>query len=364
MNFEQLPQTEDLTKDSSYKKILTTLLVVLGIVVVAGGVLGYFQYFKTESKEEIVSKAIENTKNIKSFSYDGQAQVTMEYIGDTSENIINFGLTEGVLEQLVKDGNMMFNLNFNGIFDSNNPENIKQKFEIGANSNIYEKETGLEIRKTDNSIYFKLNEGFLAGPFDLSSLAERWFKWDANELIDQMGMDGLYFSENSEVLDENTVKELGVDIRKQIARTTPTLLKFIDKPTIEKVNDIYTYHLELIADKEKINEIVNSYRSIIGEDDNLKFLESLDLSEELEEIALGVWIGKEDHLVYKFNLKLKYEDMEDAMITNGLIDLTTQIKDHNKQFEVEAPQQHESLQKFIEKVFKIFISSFTIPQNY
>lgn len=300
-------------QETPKKPKLLIVSAVLGLLIMAGGVFGYFYYY-AKSPEEVVKKMIEKTTQLKSFQYEGEIAIEE----DKEEALISF----------------------NGASDFHDSENPKVKFGLDFEADTLPQSVGAEARMIKDVFYFKINNIPPLGFFDLSSLEGQWIKADKKTVMPE---------EESENFAPEEI--LGEEFRKEQAEKMNEIFIFERKLPGEKINGVSVYHYEFSLKEEKLIDLVVDMNKESGmpppsEEELKEMREAFQKMESKGEL----WIGKKDFLLYKLTFSLDIQDEK----SQGKVSFVSRIKNHNEPVQIEVP----SPVKTFEEIFGGFGQSF------
>lgn len=299
-------------------KTLLAVVSILGILIIGGGVFGYFYYFQ-ETPEKVIEKMKTRLTEVK----------TLEYQGEISDFSINF------------------NINFNGksdVGDLNNPKGL-----FAFNIKQGESALGLEIRTIDKVVYIKLN-GLpnLAGSFDLSVLSNQWIKIDTAPIKED---------QKQQELTPEQVEKL-----KQIVKQAE-IFKVTEKLASEKNGEVNTHHYKFLIDKNELKKLIVDIIKVV-QDKTLTNEELAEFDKVLEAIeTLGgeIWIGKKDYLPYKILLMLKETAESKTAGQLQLMTVTLSFKNYNKPVQIDIPSSVKSIEEIFGQQLPEFQPNLQLP---
>ena len=310
------------------KKLIIISIVLLSIV--GGGILSYSQGWLSSSPEDVLSTAIQNMSENKTWHSEAGIMISAESEGETSTVFLN----------------MQENT------DKTDIENPKSdiKFDAELEMEGMSFSVGAEMKALgQKDIYFRITT-IPALPFldmlgiDFDQIKNQWIKIDEE-----------YF-ENS--LNQN---EVGQEIIELFADKEILIIgeEFGD----EKIDNINCYHYLVSLNKEELAIIIPELLEIIMQND-LSFEEFSEAEKQetlnemisnfdeflkkIGDINFGVWIGKKDKQFYQFQIQkeinageLYGEDM--GIDGNVNIDFKMNFSEFNKEMDIQSPEEYKSL---------------------
>ena len=323
-NSPQLPAEFQQPVEPKTKRSLFAVLLALGILLVAGGVFGYFYYFR-----ETPEKVIEKMKNrlseieIKTIEYQAEVKIAIE---PELKNPFFFTLTGK-----------------SDVSDQNNPK-LSFTFETNDQLGVIKG----EVRVINKVIYIKLNNlpNLVWGFLDLSSLSNQWIKIDIEAIAKQFGFEQrLEELQKQQKLTQEQIKKL-----KQIFNQTK-VLKVTEKLASEKIEGVDTHHYKFSIDKNEFKKLIKDISSI--QNKTLTDREFAEFDKALEAIELfggEIWIGKKDYLPYRVILNLKIKEIAEFQ-KGGQITITILLKNYNKPIQIDTPSPVKSIEEILRPLF-------------
>ena len=310
------------------KKLIIISIVLLSIV--GGGILSYSQGWLSSSPEDVLSTAIQNMSENKTWHSEAGIMISAESEGETSTVFLN----------------MQENT------DKTDIENPKSdiKFDAELEMEGMSFSVGAEMKALgQKDIYFRITT-IPALPFldmlgiDFDQIKNQWIKIDEE-----------YF-ENS--LNQN---EVGQEIIELFS--DKEILIIGEELADEKIDNINCYHYLVSLNKEELGIIVPELLEIVMQGNlSLEELSEAEKQETLNEmisnfdkfldkigdINFKVWIGKKDKQFYQFQIQkeinageLYGEDM--GIDGNVNIDFKMNFSEFNKEMDIQSPEEYKSL---------------------
>lgn len=314
------------------KTFLAIIIFAIGLLIISGGVFGYFYY--SRSPEKIVQKMIGRLAEIKSLEYSGElkAEIDRNLSGNSGKQSSDFSVI------------------FNGasdVYDLNNP---KSSFSLDIKTDaLGQEESSLktEIRNIGEVVYIKLNDIPDLGFFDLSFLKEQWIKIDADSLKRQLGLEEKL---NEEQKAQNLSPEQIEKIKSSFERNG--IFKITQKLADEKINGVNAYHYKFAVNKEGVKEIIiDAVKIVQNKTPNENEIEGLNKGLELIEFPENeIWIGKKDLLPYKISLNSTIKETKESKYSSNF-SLVLSFKNFNKPVQVDAPKEVKTLEEILMGVF-------------
>jgi hypothetical protein len=325
-NSPQFPAEFQQPVESKTKRSLFTVLLALGILLVAGGVFGYFYYFR-ETPEKVIEKMKNRLSEIEIKTIEYQAEVKIA--------------TEPELKN-------PFFFTLKGKSDVSDQNNPKLSFIFETNDQL-----GVikgEIRIINKIIYIKLNNLPNLGFLDLSSLSNQWIKIDTEAIAKQFGFEQrLEELQEQQKLTQEQIKKL-----KQIFNQTK-VLRVTEKLASEKIEGIDTHHYKFSIDKNEFKKLIKDISSVqnktLTDRELAEFDKSFDKALEAIELFGGeIWIGKKDYLPYRVILNLKIKETAEFQ-KGGQITITILLKNYNKPIQIDTPSPVKNIEEILGPLF-------------
>ncbi|XOB46799.1 MAG: hypothetical protein ACKKMV_01310 [Candidatus Nealsonbacteria bacterium] len=342
------PQSDISSVKPQKKKLTLIISVILGVMIIGGGVFGYFYYF--QSPERIVQKMTEKMTEIKSLEYTGQITVEIE----TSNLPALSPLGNGNLQQPKEPSSLKqtgkFSIDFSGASDLHDLNNPKALFKFDINTDVLPQSFGLEVRTIENITYLRLSNVPDLGFFDLSFLKNQWIKVDPEAIKKQFGLEKL----DEQLKEVQKEQELSPEQIEQIREVVASIKIFeiTEKLPSEKIDEANTHHYKFVIDKEGLIELFTEISKII-QNKSLTEKELQELNESLQAIERSegeIWIGKKDLLLYKILLSLNIKETEKTK-SEGKITMTVQFKNYNKAVQIDIPTSVKTLEEILGELF-------------
>ena len=329
-------------------KSLVIVISIIGVLIIAGGVFGYFYYFQ-ESPEKIIQKMSDRLTEVELSEFEGEikAEIIMPDLfgGAGAGDSVQPAPSQQI-------GNL--SINFNSKADISDLNNPRTSFAFNIRTDALKELTqedlvfGLEFRAIDQVAYLKLSNIPKLGFFDLSSITNQWIKIDAEGLKKELG------SEKSEkqVKKEQKQQWLSSEQIEKLKQVKAPIFKITDKLPSEKINGIKTHHYKLVGNKEGLKKFVINIISIV-QSKSLTEKEMANLDEGLENIeSFGgeIWIGKKDLLPYKIFLQASIKEIKEYK-ASGKLTLMILFKSYNKPVQINVPSPVKSLEQILDELF-------------
>lgn len=329
------------------KKILLSVIIIGGSLIIGGGVFAYLNYFQ-QTPEKVVKKMLLKLTEIKSFEYAGEANTEINQ-GDSTN--ANSDLSQP-LQLFSGKKQSKSSSQYSGaidIYDTANPK-VLVSFNIKTDAlPLAELAVGVELRVVDKVIYAQLSEAPNLGFFDLSSVQNQWIKIDMEAIKKQFG---------SKQLDDQLAKiqenqELSPE---QIERLKTTfeqaeIFKITEKLASEKISGVDTYHYKFTVSQEGLKKFIITSSQIFQK----RSLTETELAafnkgfETMGPVDGEVWIGKKDFFPYKITFELNVAETETSPA--GKISSVFSLKNFNQPMQIEAPAEAKSLQEITAELF-------------
>lgn len=338
-------QDKSISGDKKSRRLLSIILVV-ALLAVAGSLLGYF-YFK-DTPEEVIAKMSSRLAEIESLEYQG------EIIFETAADL----LTHDPVEEEMAVGLSMesFKLSSEGQLDIREEENPKMAFSLILEELAEEGDSfDLDIKSIDQTIYFRLNKLPDLRIFDLSSLADYWFKIDVESIGESFGIENIDELMNKQKLSSGQMEEMNQAFcQSEIIEVTKELAN-------EKVKEINAYHYEFLVDLDNLRNLIIETNEIAqGEPATEEEIVELDESlQTIKSINGEIWIGKKDLLPYKIFLEIETKET-DIYSYAGQMTMALSLKNYNQPMQIEAPPAVD-LEEMLEELFSAFEEPTSLP---
>jgi len=338
-------------------KSLLTVISIIGLMVISGGVFGYF-YHSQESPEKIIQKMVERIAAVRSLEYQGEIEsevATPDFFGGSGD------LPKSTQTEPNKQTSYS-SINFSGKSDISNLNNPKSSFAFNIRTDalkglLTEEDFvfGFELRGIGQFFYLRLGNIPDFRFFELSFLSDNWIKIDIESLKKQLGPEGL----EEQIKEAQKQQELTPEQIEGLVGVVSVakVLKVTDKLPSEKIDSVETYHYKFVVDRDNLIKLIADVNSII-QDKTLTENEIADLNKSLEIIesfAGEIWIGKEDLLPYKVSLETLIKETDKSK-TSGKLTLVTLFKNYNKPVQIDIPSPVKDLEEFLGELFGEFPS--------
>ena len=342
----QMPNLALPQHQPSYKRHLKAVLIaaLAGILVFAGST-GAYIYLKP-TPEKVFNQFYERLGEIKTLDYDGEvvAQVS------SGMSLTTF-LNGDVFRQKSEDRRIAGMEKYNARFDFTGSSDVqdldKPKYFLSFTITSEGLIVALETLFADNEFYLRLSPAPDLGIIDLSSIKNKWIKFDKKYLEQQLGTD--LSEESLSIEQKNRMKE---------AFLNANLFSIDEMMDDQVVNGVKSYHF-----KYSINK--NNYRDFVIKADEITYGRSLT-SEELEHIDESlrifeflpgeIWISKKDLMPTKIIGSVRAA--ENPMNVSGSFSFVLNLKNINQPVKIDPPLNFRS----IEDVVKEFTAN--LQQNY
>lgn len=339
--FESIKKSFSVNRKSlNFKKILIIIGIILaGIILVGGTVYGYNAYFY--SPEKNIEKMMIGLKDVRAVEYSGELKV----IANTPASALT----------IKKSSNFL--LVFSGLTDNINPADLKSSLILNLKSDVLgedEASIALEIRLISKLLYLKLTNIPSIGFFDLSSLSNKWMKFEQsiieegiknNETLNNKLGTSSSTPTQKQVLSEK-IDQLNIILKKK------GVVKVIETLKSETMEGQNTYHYKYSVDKSALKEVVPEANLLItGKSFTAEELSRSNKQlDQIEFIDGEIWIGKKDFRLYKVSLNVKTIASAEKPETNQ-INLVLFLKKFNAPAKIEAPQDAQSAMEILSSLF-------------
>jgi len=135
----------------------------------------------------------------------------------------------------------------------------------------------------------------------------------------------------------------------------------------ESLGNIQARKFSVTLDKEKILPTLKEINEILPQEAKLKENELKQIQEEIKKIEkmpiIYFYVNPSNELIYRisYSEEIKTEDLEYPVSLNLKVDFTN----HNKKFDIKAPQSYIELEKILEEISKNTLNQmyFEIPTS-
>lgn len=374
ITLEQIEQAEK--KDSKLIIVLSILLIT--VLLSAGGVFAYFQYFNTLNYDQVLAKMMANLVSIKSLEYNGEIKAEFSTTGiiptslnpqsnlmentvytidssstDATSSLIavnqasTTNLTQSSSTSSFVKPTANFTVTFSGNSDLVNVDNPKSSFLFKIGSDILTNENvalSAEFRNVGKSFYFKFNNLPKISLFDLSKFENQWVKVDYSEVKNRLT--GKASSSPVTGTDSNLTPEQLAQIK--TAFLASKIIKVTAVLPDETLDGVETYHYRFIFDQDEIKSLINQISKIVQDkeltpEENQKINQSFA---DLQSWPVEIWIGKQDFYPYKISLNPAIKSQSGSGDL-GQVKISLQFKNFNQPVRVVDPVPFKTVEEIM-----------------
>ena len=297
-----------------------TALVILGIILVSGGVFGYYKVARIPTGDELLDSSYRKVSSANTMHYDYSISITGFDSTDSSDQA-----SSGVLK-----------LAINGALDATNEENRKLSldFDLSLNSSYVKDSLSGSLKVIGENLYIKVdNLPSIWGSNDSSNpyavFMNSWVKFDMNNT------EGI-----SPSLSQLTGIKSGIDKKRQ-----EEFKEVFDKASVlnatsvesgEKINGQSTYKVAFDLNRPGfvafVDELSRKY------DPSATDEKRKDLEEQLSKIDLTgeIWVSKSSRLPLKMSMDIRpHIDYFDNLV----IKIENTWSEYDKPVTIDAPSE-------------------------
>ncbi|HYC34211.1 MAG TPA: hypothetical protein VEC13_00600 [Candidatus Paceibacterota bacterium] len=300
---------------------------------------------ETLTSEQVIEKMQAKMMDLKSLAYSGdvKAEITSVDYSSTKWNQIT---TSPSTRKMKTE---YFNVGFSGATDIKNPLDPKGLFKLNVKTNAFTGKStsfGLEYRFLGNVGYAKLNKAVDLGFFDLSSLKNKWVKFDFKAFEDQLGFgDDMVSGPDDRKMTEEQVEKLKAAFEKY------DILKITAELPEVMIDRVKTYHYKFAFNKDEVKKFLIEAEQI-EKGRALNQNELMMIESDFAGVTMPtgeIWIGKTDFLPRKIVVDLNIT--EPNSLESAKINFTLLFKNFDKAVKVVAPSKSQSIDELMESVF-------------
>ncbi|MDP2929992.1 MAG: hypothetical protein Q8N56_00040 [bacterium] len=346
-------------KKRPLKKILAVFAIFAGIALLAGAGFAAYSYF-FQSPEKIMAKSMAQSAEIKSAKYSGSIDFSIQVTGDPFSGILsnNQGSVPPAGSPFSAGMNVDFSMNFNGGFDSADPEKMQGFLNLdlmnkSQSDSEIQKFLGLETRYLNNVVYIVLNQVPGITP-EFSALKDQWLKIDPEEIkamVKNMGLTEDQLTEFDKAFNQQALTQEKKDAIEKLVMDSK-LLKITAKLDGEKIDSQNTYHYQYVIKKDSFKKFVLELDKIMEIEVPVDADKVLD---SYQDVTGEIWIGKKDFLMRKFTVNIAIEIDEQNGKAVAQMKVTALASDFNKPVAVEAPATSQSFVELIKNYLGLFM---------
>jgi len=346
------------------RKINKTLLAVIsivGILVVAGGIFGYFYYFR-ETPEKVIEKMWARLAEVKTVEFQGKIKAqgvnVPDLLGEDSF------MEPNQQEPSKQTANLSFN--FNGKTDINDVNNPKASFVLDIKTDALKKSKqeesilGLEVRLIDKVYYIKLNN---IGLIDLSFLLNQWIKIDPEAIVNKFAPEEFKKQIEEVQKQQELTSEQEEKLRQIFAQSK--VIKVTEELASEEIEGVNTHHYKFSIDKNELKKLILDINDTVVKGRTLTDKEIAEIDRDLEVIeSLGsgeIWVGKKDYLPYKISWEIK--EMKESEVGGEQLTATLLFRNYNKPVQIDVPSPVKNFEEIFTQLFGLFLGGMQLPSG-
>jgi hypothetical protein len=332
-------------------------IIILGLISI-GGYLGYF--YLNNTPEKVFLKSVNKFLHIKSFSFDGNLSLSFNpkdlAKGTTSQDV--FGPLGSQLNLPLKE-RVNLNFDFKGDIERESTSTLKSQGYFSFSSDFLPFEFKLEYVALPDSLYFRQKNldfflAFFFSPEFTKKYLSDWIKIDYKKIKELQKINPSFKNVDKYLKDEaSTYDALNYldKISNIIMRSKVLVVKDEGK---EFLGNVQTRKFSVTLDKEKILPTIKEINEILPQEAKLKENELKQIEEEIKKIEkmpiIYFYVNPSNKLIYRISYfeEIKTENLKYPVSLNFKVD----INNHNKKFDIKAPQSYIELEKILEEMSK------------
>lgn len=349
-------------------------------------------YFE-KNPEQSIELMMEKIKNLKSFSFNSNINIIsnmgeenliskifnlhppyvlgIDNFSATDPNSVNIDNSDNLEGSAITNftGNsfektMKLNIKLSGKADNNDPENFKQ--EMTQNINMIMGGMNLNFKLQNKNIneigYLKIDEiPSILTMFIGDQLINKWIKIDPKELINQEN--GLLKTYNvnttlNNLKDTEKIKQEITKIGKEL-----NIIKVGKRLEDEVLDENNCYHYQLNINLDNLGEFYKRVFSVLNEDMDMDKI-NINIEEKTEETInkikeiikrseIDIWIDKDEFYLRKTSIDFLIHETVSTNKAKIEINGDINYSDFNKEIEITAPSESESIITIIKNVFGV-----------
>lgn len=362
MSAEQISSSVSPQRVSPFKNkaVLAAIFSVAGLLLVGGGVFGYFHFFAGEkSPEEVIATMMAREAMVTSFEFESDMRGE-----STMPAMPGMELGEG--------GNMgqapessRWNSQVKGKIDFSDLNQFKAELNLNSETDLFE--VALEARffgPRDLAAYIKVND--IGGMFALflggaDGLTRQWIEINPENILGAIEQGGVGGEEEARTLQEQIAEAeknltLSAEQVKRIREvvTQARILKVLEVLPSEKIEGVDTHRYRVALDARGFSQLIADLNVALGDllpreliDELKRSVEEMDAQEGTE---MKIWIGKRDFLIRKVSFSGRmmgptgtpFEGQDMGSVTS-----TTIFRNHNQPMGITVPSPARGIDEVI-----------------
>ncbi len=343
-------------------KTLVAAISILGILIISGGVFGYFYYFR-ETPEKVIEKMKTRLTEVKTLEYQGEIKAEV-----TTPDLLGKSNFMQPAQQTSGKQTNDFSINFNGKSDVSDLNNPKESFTFNIKTDALKESTqgeftfALEIRIINKIGYIRLNNLPNLGFFNSSALSNQWIKIDTEAIKKQFGLEKLKEQIKEAQKQQELTPEQTEKLKQIIAQSK--ILKVTEKLASEKIEGVNTHHYKFLIDKAELKKLIVDISGVVqNKTPTDKELAKFDKSlEAIDNPGGEIWIGKKDYLPHKILFTVEIKETAESK-TAGQLKATLSFKNYNKPVQIDIPSPVRSIEEIMRQLLGGILSGTHLPQS-
>ncbi|MFA6397901.1 MAG: hypothetical protein WDK96_03625 [Candidatus Paceibacterota bacterium] len=308
---------------STHKKSKVPLIIFILFLfaLLGGGAYAYYSgIFLTFS--DLTSKAIVNTRNTNSASFDTTIKVDYSEIKQFTNQPLSEIMTP-----------TQFSLTTKGAYDFSDSTNRKISTSLSLDASTISGQVDFKI--VDNTIYgqlVKIPAQALAFIPTTTNFENKWFSFPIKPENIQSLTDLINPLSKISGIDSSVIEKITQEQKDKLFEITQNahFLKMTKRLSPEAINDHLSYHFTFDLDKEGISTYLTTlkdYVNTIGKNDSaLSLFDPTSITKSLDKIEDfqgEIWIGRKDNLPYKimFNFGVKLDQTKNEKIKISVVNI-------------------------------------------
>ncbi|MCK9578298.1 hypothetical protein M0R01_02270 [bacterium] len=328
-----LPQKEASQPKKNNLGLMITLVIIL-LLVLAGGTFAYFNYFNSES---VMAKVFQNSQNIESGEFTGTLEFDYSPSEKVKQEISNLNLNK-----------IYGKLELGGKYSFKDPSNIKMDLALKIDSKNENNENYIlnsDIKIIDNDAYIKVNDIIIPeeyeqyiGPFRSNFIS----KWLQAGFTNQGPEENISFYLNRA---RNEVKINSSELSKKIIKAAVLNFK-----GFEGCNSSVCIKYGVVFNSDKVKDLISKIATengataedLANSDEEISKL----VSQIAEKLELEITVGSSDFMIHKMSFVIKDKNEEGEISINGLISSSKE----NSNIEVDPVTESTDMETFINQI--------------
>ena len=346
--------------------------VILLVLISVGGYSGYS--YLNNTPEKVFLRSINKFLHIKSFSFDGNLSLSFNPKDLTKNATLQqnpFGSLGSQFNLPLKE-KVNLNLDFKGDIEGESTSTLKSQGYFSFSSDFLPFEFKLEYIALPDGLYLRQkNLDFFLATFFPPEFTKKylsdWIKIDYKKINELQKINPSFKNVNkylkAEVSTYDTLDYLN-KVYNIIMRSKVLVVKDEGK---ESLGNIQARKFSVTLDKEKILPTLKEINEILPQEAKLKENELKQIKEEIKKIEkmpiIYFYVNPSNELIYRisYSEEIKTKDLEYPVSLNFKVD----FNNHNKKFDIKAPQSYIELEKILEDISKNILNQmyFEIPTS-